>query len=203
VLIAVMRYGVNSRGANITMGSSGIAIGQYSNNDRVHYTFGHATKVNQTGRPYYGMTLQSPITHMDRPGGAQALRLGQVLRAEVTPETESYHFPDAAVPQEFISMIDANSMVLTAEQDLVVEPGQRIALDQSLITWRNGAYFVQFQVGSVDANNYRACWHVLLPNVVRLACFIHGRENDWTMGFRSSDDSDGQGKRDYELLVIN
>jgi hypothetical protein len=195
LISSFMNVSINTYRGLGTFGDSTLQIGQYTFNREGTYTFGQAATYNQSFRTFDAMTIEAQIEHFTRPSGGTALRLGATLRAQTTPETEEYIFPNIVFPEAWNRMITPSSLTLTADADLLIEPGDEVELDRSLITWRNGAWFVQYQVGSVDEATFRVCWHVLLPSVVRLSCYLIEKETGGLAGVRTADDSDGNGQR--------
>lgn len=163
---------------------------------RRFFEFGQFSRINATGRPWVGMTIAASADRLQMPTGT-GMRVGATLRAQASPQGQGYAPPDVTNPTQ--TMIADTTPVFASEGagELLIEPDEDIDLDRTLMTWRNGRYFVQYQVHSVlnRPELFRSCWHVLLPSVVRLACYTWSP--DGVIGESVSDDSDGLGQRRY------
>ena len=113
--------------------------------------------------------------------------LGEALQVQTTPESRHYVFPYLALPETRRSAIDARSLTLQADDDVVIMSDDQGELDRGSQTWASGPWFVQFQVGSVDASHFRDCCHVLLPSIVRLGCYIHPKNASGSLQHLSDD----------------
>lgn len=191
-----MRVSINSLRGQSTFGDSSLQLKQYVLNQNGTYSFGLAAISNNSGRSFDGLTIEAPLANF---GEAQDMGfvLGKTLRAHGAPETTEYIFPTVILPETWYRNIPPSAPVFTAENELIVRGGDRLELDKSLQTWRSGASFVQFQIGSVSATKFRVCWHVNLPSVIRVACYLWPKDGGEGGGIHVVDDSDGLGQRTY------
>lgn len=173
---------------------------------RNFFEFGQWSQTNITGRPWYGLTIGVAADTFELPAG-YAVRLPQQIRTAVTPPGVEYRAPTPSLGL-VDTMIDMTSPPQTWESltaygvpAVLILPDDDVELDRTLVRWAALDYFVEYQVHSVLGRPelFRSCWHVNLPNIIRLACYTWRPEAPHVIGESVSDDSDGLGKREYSI----
>jgi len=95
----------------------------------------------------------------------------------------------------FGAELQANDTKLARSAPYAVVPESTVALNQTLAQWDAAPWFVQLQV-QTDASTetvFRLCFHVKLPNVIRLSCGKFDRTTGQLRGVFVADDSQGMG----------
>lgn len=178
---AILRKALTTRYDDARNGRDGLAwgtSGDGSNAFVYQIISGNPKLVLDYNTASGGSTLTSVSMRVSMPyGTSNSVELGQVL-----------HTPDVTLVRPTRLAIDADSYVL----------------NQTLAEWSppgaGDPWFVQLQLQSDSRSDttFRVCWHVHLPQIIRLWCGLFDRLTGDHRGIVLIDDSEGLGAKIWQ-----